>query len=83
MENMIHTLDASNVDRYGFFCYKSKPKNAGFHQKRTWLDGSLAEGLRLIIIYEGNRSAASHPPHMGFLAWFTMLSYSPTAPSVG
>jgi len=57
MENSIHTIDASNVDRYGFFCYKSKPKTAGFHQKRGWLDGCLAEGLRLKIIYEGTRSA--------------------------
>ncbi len=57
MENIINTIDASNVDRYGFFCYKSKPKTAGFHQKREWLDGSLVEGLRLKIIYDGNRSA--------------------------
>jgi L-amino acid N-acyltransferase YncA len=57
MENMIHTIDVSNVDRYGFFCYKSKPKTAGYRQKREWLEGSLAEGLRLKIIYEGTRSA--------------------------
>ena len=57
MENIIHTIDASNVDRYGFFCYKSKPKTPGYHQKREWLEGCLVEGLRLKIIYEGNRSA--------------------------
>jgi GNAT superfamily N-acetyltransferase len=57
MENIIHTIDASNVDRYGFFCYKSKPKTAGYRQKREWLEGSLADGLRLKIIYEGTRSA--------------------------
>jgi L-amino acid N-acyltransferase YncA len=57
VENVIHTIDASNVDRYGFFCYKSKPKTAGYRQKREWLDGCLAEGLRLKIIYEGTRSA--------------------------
>ncbi len=57
MENVIHTIDASNVDRYGFFCYKSKPKTSGYRQKREWLDGRLAEGLRLKIIYEGSRSA--------------------------
>ena len=57
MENIIHTIDASNVDRYGFFCYKSKPKTAGFKKKRDWLEGCLAEGLRLKIIYEGKRSA--------------------------
>ena len=57
MENVIHTIDASNVDRYGFFCYKSKPKSTGYRQKREWLEPCLAEGVRLKIIYEGTRSA--------------------------
>ena len=57
MDNVTHTIDASNVDRYGFFCYKSKPKTTGFRQKREWLGSCLAEGLRLKIIYEGTRSA--------------------------
>jgi L-amino acid N-acyltransferase YncA len=57
MENMIHTIDASNVDRYGFFCYKSKPKTLGYRQKREWLGACLPEGVRLKIIYEGARSA--------------------------
>jgi L-amino acid N-acyltransferase YncA len=57
MENVIHTIDASNVDRYGFFCYKSKPKTAGYRQKREWLENTLPEGLRLKIIYDGGRSA--------------------------
>jgi len=57
MDNVIHTIDASNVDRYGFFCYKSKPKTPGYRQKREWLENTLPEGLRIKIIYEGNRSA--------------------------
>lgn len=57
MDNVIHTIDASNVDRYGFFCYKSKPKTSGYRQKHDWLVSTMAEGLRLKIIYEGNRSA--------------------------
>jgi L-amino acid N-acyltransferase YncA len=57
MENVIHTIDASNVDRYGFFCYKSKPKSTGYRQKRGWLESCLTEGVRLKIIYEGTRSA--------------------------
>jgi L-amino acid N-acyltransferase YncA len=57
MDNVIHTIDASNVDRYGFFCYKSKPKTVGYRQKREWLENTLSEGLKLKIIYEGNRSA--------------------------
>jgi L-amino acid N-acyltransferase YncA len=57
MEHVIHTIDPSNADRYGFFCYKSKPKTLGYHQKREWLNGCFSEGLGLKIIYEGTRSA--------------------------
>lgn len=57
MDNVIRTIDASNVDRYGFFCYKSKTKTVGYRQKREWLGNTLPDGLRLKIIYEGNRSA--------------------------
>lgn len=57
MEHVIHTIDATNVDRYGFFCYKSKRKSQGYQMKREWLDGCFTEGLGLKIIYEGTRSA--------------------------
>jgi L-amino acid N-acyltransferase YncA len=57
MEHVIHTIDASNVDRYGFFCYKSKPKSAGYRQKREWLGACFDEGMGVKIIYEGTRSA--------------------------
>jgi GNAT superfamily N-acetyltransferase len=64
MENTIRTIDPSNLDRYGFFCYKSKPKTQGFRQKREWLASCLAEGVRLKIIYEGERS-------VGFIEYAT------------
>jgi GNAT superfamily N-acetyltransferase len=57
MENTIRPIDASNLDRYGFFCYKSKPKTAGYRQKLDWMGKCLDEGLSLKIIYEGERSA--------------------------
>ncbi len=69
MENVIHTIDASNVDRYGFFCYKSKPKTAGYQKKREWLESTLAEGLHLKIIYEGSRSAGFIEYTLGEYAW--------------
>jgi len=69
MENVIHTIDASNVDRYGFFCYKSKPKTAGYRQKREWLENTLHEGLRIKIIHEGNRSAGFIEYAPGEYAW--------------
>lgn len=40
MENTIRTIDASNVDRYSYFCTKSKPKTLGYHQKPEMLDVS-------------------------------------------
>jgi L-amino acid N-acyltransferase YncA len=57
MELVIHTIDPTNIDRYGFFCYKSKRKTYGFRHKRAWLEGSMADGLRIKIVYEGSRSA--------------------------
>ncbi len=69
MVNTIQTIDASNVDRYGFFCYKSKPKTAGYRHKRQWLDQALEQGLRLKIIYEGDRSAGFIEYAPGEAAW--------------
>ena len=63
------TVDASNVDRYGFFCYKSKPKTAGYRQKRQWLEERFAEGLRIKIVREGNKSAGFVEYAPGEFAW--------------
>lgn len=69
MENVIHAIDASNVDRYGFFCYKSKPNTAGYKHKRLWLENTLAEGLHLRIIYEGDHSAGFVEYAPGEVTW--------------
>lgn len=52
----IITVDASNVEAEGFFCYKSKPKSEGYRLKKDWLAARFAEGLRIKILYEGERS---------------------------
>lgn len=52
----IVTVDASNVEKEGFFCYKSKPKTPGYQHKLSWLKERLAEGMRIKILYEGKRS---------------------------
>jgi len=65
----IVTVDASNVDQYGFFCYKSKPKTAGYRQKREWLEERFAEGLRIKIVREGNKSAGFIEYAPGEFAW--------------
>ena len=48
----IKTVDASNVDEAGFFCYMSKRKEAGYKQKRDWLEARFAEGMKLKVIHE-------------------------------
>ena len=65
----IVTVDASNVDRYGFFCYKSKPKTAGYQQKRAWLEERFAEGLRIKIVREGGKPAGFIEYAPGEFAW--------------
>ena len=65
----IVTVDASNVDKYGFFCYKSARKAAGYRQKREWLEERFAEGLRIKIAREGNKSAGFIEYTPGELAW--------------
>lgn len=57
MDLSIRAIDVSNVDRYGFFCYKSKPKTNGYRQKRDWLGNCLPDGVRLKILYQNDRSA--------------------------
>jgi len=47
----IVTVDAGNVRRLGFFCYKSKPKSDGYRAKRAWLEQRFDEGLTLQVIY--------------------------------
>jgi L-amino acid N-acyltransferase YncA len=74
MENIIRTIDSSNVDRYGFFCYKSKPKTQGYHQKREWLGSCMPEGVRLKIIYEGERSAGFIEYAPGEYTWRAVLA---------
>jgi GNAT superfamily N-acetyltransferase len=52
----IVTVDATNVEERGFFCYKSKPKSEGYGQKKAWLQERFSEGLKIQIMYEDRRS---------------------------
>jgi len=65
----IVTVDASNVETEGFFCYKSKPKSEGYRRKLEWLQARFAEGLRIQILYEGQRSAGFIEYTPGEVAW--------------
>lgn len=65
----IVTVDTSNVAERGFFCYKSKPKSAGYQQKLAWLKQRFAEGMRIKILYEGQRSVGFIEYIPGEFAW--------------
>jgi GNAT superfamily N-acetyltransferase len=66
----IITVDASNVDQEGFFCYMSKPKSAGYHRKRMWLEARFAEGLKIKILHEtGGRNVGFIEYLPGEYAW--------------
>ena len=68
-EVTIVTVDAANVDEYGFFCYKSKPKAAGYQQNLCWLRQRFAEGLRIKILFQGRRSVGFVEYTPGESAW--------------
>ena len=63
------TVDASNVDEHGFFCYKSKPKSSGYQWKLEWLRQRFTEGLRIKILWEGVRSFGFIEYIPGEYAW--------------
>jgi GNAT superfamily N-acetyltransferase len=65
----IKTIDASNLDRLGFFCYKSKRKSAGYAAKLAWVRARLAEGMRLHILYEDGVSKGFIEYIPGEFAW--------------
>jgi len=63
------SVDASSVEREGFFCFKSKPKTPGYRRKLEWLRRRFAEGMTLDILYEGKRSFAFLEAIPGKYAW--------------
>jgi len=68
-EVRIARVDATNVDREGFFCFKSKPRTPGYQRKLAWLRDRFAEGMTLDILYEGKRSFAFCEAIPGEFAW--------------
>ena len=52
----IVSVDGTNVDECGFFCYKSKRKSPGYGRKLEWLRERFAEGMKMEIVYENGRS---------------------------
>jgi len=66
----IRTVDGSNIDESGFFCYMSKRKELGYKQKHEWLEARFAEGMKIKILHEhGGRDVAFIEYIPGGYAW--------------
>ena len=52
----IVTVDRTNVQEHGFFCYKSKRRSEGYRRKLAWLGRAFDDGLVIKMVYEGKRS---------------------------
>ena len=65
----IITVDASNVDKQGFFCYKSKKKTEGYRGKLAWLKQRFSEGMQIKMLVEDGRSVGFIEYIPGEFAW--------------
>lgn len=61
------TVDASNVEKTGFFCYMSKRKSEGFLQKVAWAKARFDEGMRIKMLKLPERGFIEYIP--GEYAW--------------
>ena len=71
-EAEILTADAENIEKLGFFCYKSKPKTPGYKKKLSWLKQRFWEGMKIKILYEDGKSKAFIEYIPGEYAWRTV-----------
>jgi GNAT superfamily N-acetyltransferase len=65
----IVSVNRDNVDKLGFFCYKSKAKFPGYKQKRRWLEERFDEGLQMRLAIEDGRSVGFIEYIPGPFAW--------------
>ncbi|NIM94542.1 MAG: GNAT family N-acetyltransferase [Anaerolineales bacterium] len=65
----IQTVNESNLERLGFFCYKSKRKTPGYVKKLDWVRKRLVEGMRIHILYEDGVSKGFIESIPGHFAW--------------
>jgi GNAT superfamily N-acetyltransferase len=65
----IISVNDSNLERVGFFCYKSKRKTEGYAKKLSWVRKRLAEGLGLLILLEDGVSKGFIEYISGQHAW--------------
>ncbi len=62
-------VDATNVDRRGFYCYRSKKKSEGYICKLAWLKERFAEGMRVRLLHVDGKLRGMIETMPGELAW--------------
>ncbi len=63
----IITVDRSNVEETGFFCYMSRRKSEGFVRKLAWVTARFDEGMRIRMLKPPERGFIEYVP--GEYAW--------------
>jgi len=58
----IITVDRSNVEETGFFCYMSKRKSEGYLRKLAWVKARLDEGMRIKMLKLPERGFIEYIP---------------------
>lgn len=56
------SVDVSNIDKVGFFCYMSKRKSEGYINRRNWLLHRFNEGLRIKMLDLPERGFIEYMP---------------------
>ncbi|HVP91342.1 MAG TPA: hypothetical protein VMS75_09010 [Terriglobales bacterium] len=63
----IITVDRTNIEETGFFCYMSRRKSEGFLRKLAWARDRFDEGLRIKMLKLPERGFIEDIP--GEYAW--------------
>jgi GNAT superfamily N-acetyltransferase len=65
----ILSITPENVEKHGFFCYKSKPKAPGRKLKLEWFRQRFAEGMAIKLLIEDGRQVGFIEYTEGEHAW--------------
>lgn len=65
----IFTVDATNVDQQGFFCYRNGPNTSGYERNQSWLRRRFFEGMKIKILSENAQQVGFIEYIPGEYAW--------------
>ena len=62
-------VNAENVEKLGFYCYRSKKKKPGYTEKMTWIQARFDEGMRVRLLYLDGKLCGMVEAVPGTHAW--------------